>query len=57
MPAVTGLALAAALGVPPWIVFVTAHARYSLEAFGVAALDYLVKPVREADLRPGAGQG
>jgi DNA-binding LytR/AlgR family response regulator len=50
MPAVTGLALAAVLGVPPWIVFVTAHARYSLDAFGVAALDYLVKPVREADL-------
>jgi DNA-binding LytR/AlgR family response regulator len=50
MPAVPGLALAAELQVPPWVVFVTAHVRYALDAFGVAALDYLVKPVREADL-------
>ncbi|MGO9838130.1 MAG: LytR/AlgR family response regulator transcription factor, partial [Polyangiaceae bacterium] len=36
MPAVTGLAVAADLAVPPWVVFVTAHARYALDAFGVA---------------------
>ncbi len=50
MPAVTGLVLASSLDVPPWIVFVTAHARYALDAFRVAALDYLVKPVRKVDL-------
>jgi DNA-binding LytR/AlgR family response regulator len=50
MPGVSGLAVAGGLPVPPWIVFVTAHTRYALDAFGVSAIDYLVKPVREADL-------
>ena len=50
MPGTTGLELASGLPVPPWIVFVTAHDRYALRAFEVNALDYLVKPVRQADL-------
>lgn len=30
---------------PPMIVFVTAHAEYAVNAFGVDAVDYLLKPV------------
>lgn len=30
---------------PPMIVFVTAHAEYAVDAFGVDAVDYLLKPV------------
>jgi two-component system, LytTR family, response regulator LytT len=48
MPGLTGIELAevlATLDSPPAVVFVTAHAHHALEAFGVAALDYLLKPV------------
>lgn len=31
---------------PPTIVFVTAHSQFALEAYDVAACDYLLKPVR-----------
>jgi two-component system, LytTR family, response regulator len=31
----------------PFIVFVTAHQEYALDAFKVHAIDYLVKPIRE----------
>lgn len=54
MPGVDGLQLAAELlEVPaaPAVIFVTAHERYAVEAFGVAAVDYLVKPVRPIRLR------
>jgi two-component system response regulator AlgR len=54
MPAVDGLALARRLRAesdPPAVVFVTAHDRYAVEAFGVAATDYVVKPVRPERLR------
>ena len=30
---------------PPMIVFVTAHAEYAVDAFGLHAVDYLLKPV------------
>lgn len=46
MPGLTGLEVAAAIGperMPPTI-FVTAFDRYALQAFDVAAVDYLVKP-------------
>ncbi|MDT8408553.1 MAG: LytTR family DNA-binding domain-containing protein [Wenzhouxiangellaceae bacterium] len=53
MPGSNGIELAremAALDVVPAIIFVTAHESYAVEAFGVAAVDYLVKPVRQARL-------
>jgi two-component system LytT family response regulator len=46
MPEVDGFAVLESVGMNavPAIVFVTAHDRYALRAFDVAALDYLVKP-------------
>jgi len=49
MPGITGLALAEQvrrLPQAPAIVFVTAHAEHALQAFDLAAVDYLTKPVR-----------
>lgn len=47
MPGLDGRALATTLasGVPPLVVFVTAHADYAVDAFALHALDYLLKPV------------
>ena len=48
MPKTSGMQLAEALHKlknPPAIVFVTAYSEYALEAFGVDAGDYLMKPV------------
>lgn len=66
MPKTNGMQLAEALHKlksPPAVVFVTAYSEYALEAFGVDAVDYLMKPVEtirlnqaldkvEARLRP-----
>jgi len=49
MPGPNGLQLArkiASLPTPPQLVFVTAHPEHACEAFELAALDYLTKPVR-----------
>ncbi|MFW5927391.1 MAG: LytR/AlgR family response regulator transcription factor, partial [Wenzhouxiangella sp.] len=49
MPGIDGVTLAASLKrlpLPPAIVFVTAFERYAVDAFELAATDYLVKPVR-----------
>ena len=49
MPGIDGVQLAqtiASLPEPPSIVFVTAHAEHAVQAFDVAAVDYLTKPVR-----------
>lgn len=35
---------------PPGVIFVTAHEHYAVDAFGLAAVDYLVKPVRRERL-------
>ncbi|MGI6754535.1 MAG: LytR/AlgR family response regulator transcription factor [Atopobiaceae bacterium] len=48
MPKTSGMQLAEALHKlknPPAIVFVTAYSEYAVEAFGVDAVDYLMKPV------------
>jgi len=49
MPGLSGLELAsllARLSEPPVIVFVTAHEGHAVSAFGIGAVDYLLKPVR-----------
>jgi DNA-binding LytR/AlgR family response regulator len=49
MPGLDGLELAsllAKLSEPPAIVFVTAYEQHAVAAFGVGAVDYLLKPVR-----------
>jgi DNA-binding LytR/AlgR family response regulator len=54
MPGLDGLELARIvrlLARPPLLVFVTAFDSYAVEAFGLAAVDYLLKPVRPERLR------
>ncbi|HXM55566.1 MAG TPA: LytTR family DNA-binding domain-containing protein [Candidatus Dormibacteraeota bacterium] len=49
MPHLDGLELARLIGQmarPPQVVFVTAYEDHAVEAFGLAATDYLLKPVR-----------
>ena len=49
MPGMDGVQLAQSLSLlpqPPAVVFVTAHAEHAVQAFEVAATDYLTKPVR-----------
>ena len=49
MPAMDGVSVARHLGniaPPPAIIFVTAFEHYAVDAFDLAAADYLVKPVR-----------
>lgn len=53
MPGLDGLELASVLdrfASPPAVVFVTAHDEYALDAFGVNAVSYLLKPVSEERL-------
>lgn len=46
MPGLSGLAVATGAREPaPQFVFVTAHADYAVQAFGLEATDYLLKPV------------
>lgn len=54
MPVLGGLELAAAIradGLPTQLVFITAHDAHAVEAFRLAAVDYLLKPVAGADFR------
>lgn len=54
MPGLSGIELAEAFSAmehPPSVVFVTAHSEHAVEAFEVAAVDYLVKPVEIERLR------
>jgi DNA-binding LytR/AlgR family response regulator len=49
MPGLDGLELASLLtklSDPPVIVFVTAHEEHAVAAFGIGAVDYLLKPLR-----------
>ncbi|MEM7055062.1 MAG: LytTR family DNA-binding domain-containing protein [Pseudomonadota bacterium] len=54
MPGLDGLELAQQLNhmqPRPAVIFVTAYESYAVDAFGLAATDYLVKPVRLARLK------
>ena len=51
MPALSGFDLLERLAPPqPLVVFVTAYDRYALDAFKVHSVDYLLKPVEQAEL-------
>jgi two-component system response regulator AlgR len=53
MPRMDGIELAqqlAATPTPPAVIFVSAHDEFALQAFELAAADYLMKPVRAARL-------
>lgn len=53
MPGTSGVELArelAGYSPPPRVIFTTAHEDYAVEAFDLAAMDYLVKPVRRERL-------
>jgi two-component system LytT family response regulator len=54
MPGLDGLAVARATDVP--VVFTTAHDDYAVEAFELAAVDYLLKPVRPERLARALGR-
>ncbi|NUT71715.1 LytTR family DNA-binding domain-containing protein [Pseudarthrobacter sp. C4D7] len=59
MPAVSGLEIAAAIARssnPPSVVFVTADEDHALAAFELAAVDYLLKPVRTERLARSVGR-
>jgi DNA-binding LytR/AlgR family response regulator len=47
MPGKNGLVLRNELRMIPACIFITAHAQFALEGFELAALDYLVKPLKE----------
>ena len=51
MPGLDGLAVAARADDLPPIVFTTAYEQHALEAFDVAAVDYLLKPIEPERLR------
>jgi DNA-binding LytR/AlgR family response regulator len=59
MPGLDGLELAsllARLNEPPAIVFVTAYEQHAVAAFGIGAVDYLLKPVRSERLAEAIGR-
>lgn len=56
MPCMTGFELLASLSFQPLVVFATAYDQYALRAFEVNSLDYLLKPVEEAQLDRALGK-
>lgn len=50
MPGMSGLEVAAQIDYPCQAVFVTAHDQYAIQAFELAAVDYLLKPVDDQRL-------
>jgi two-component system, LytTR family, response regulator len=50
MPGMTGFEMLAKLDPQPVVVFTTAYDQYALKAFGVNSVDYLLKPVEQAQL-------
>lgn len=59
MPHMSGLDVVRAIGVAamPATVFVTAHDNYAVDAFEVAAVDYLLKPFRDARFEEAMQRG
>jgi two-component system, LytTR family, response regulator len=51
MPGVSVFTSISSLKDPPVIVFQTAHSEYAVNAFGINALDYILKPVSEERLK------
>jgi len=47
MPEMDGFELLNSLDETPNVIFVTAHQDYAIEAFGVGAVDYLLKPIEK----------
>ncbi|MEI2785817.1 MAG: LytTR family DNA-binding domain-containing protein [Candidatus Nanopelagicales bacterium] len=59
MPGMDGLALAriiARFAAPPPVVFVTAYDSHAVDAFDIAAVDYLLKPIRAERLAQAVGR-
>lgn len=59
MPGLDGMEVARVLHMlsdPPAIVFVTASERHAVEAFGIGAADYLLKPIRPERLAEAAAR-
>ncbi|GAB3724051.1 LytR/AlgR family response regulator transcription factor [Nocardiopsis nanhaiensis] len=59
MPGLDGMDVARVLSVmsePPAIVFVTASEAHAVEAFGIGAVDYLLKPIRPERLAEAVGR-
>lgn len=59
MPGLDGLELASLLSrlnEPPAIVFVTAYEKHAVAAFGIGAVDYILKPVRTERLAEALGR-
>ena len=52
MPVTTGFDVISAIGIEhmPVVIFMTAYSEFAIQAFEACALDYLLKPVREARL-------
>lgn len=59
MPGFSGLELAKKIretGKSPCIIFITAHGQFALDAFGVDAIDYLLKPIEPTRLAKAIGK-
>jgi two-component system, LytTR family, response regulator len=47
MPEMTGISFYKSLTNPPLVVFTTAYSNYAVEGFEMAAVDYLLKPIKK----------
>ncbi len=56
IPGQSGLSLASDYDARPAVIFVTAFQEYAADAFGIDAVDYLVKPVRRSRLYEALGR-